>query len=449
MGRSASHSSRSSRLQRMILDDTFHENGEIPLVDGSRKLRKLRHITQSRGLRPVGRHPGGGRIRRAEEGGAVGRRQEAILRRRGQAPEGYPKLPDAQRPPGAFLTDTSSLGHAFLDRRLFLPEEWTKDPARCREAKVPESVTFASKPQLAQAMLEYAFALGIPAAWVTGDEGYGGVPALRTPLERRPCAYVPALRSNEPLTVPPPLPKPRLFGLLETAASATAKFHPEAWARHSAGAGSKGERWYDWAWLPLAETTPAGWRKWRRGGKSAPGRPLRSPSTPHWWRSACRKPAASWRWPCRGPSVPASIGSIGRSGDDATKPALVAATTAASATHSPRRPPSLICGCSTRRRWESRPLAICPDGGSHHCRGIAALFDCAPCRPGCGPRSRTDPRPRQPRGTHAAARLLRSAVYAKANDQATADMRISLLSWMTSFASNSLASRSGPSAHAR
>jgi len=163
---------------------------------------------------------------------------------------------------GVYLTYASSLGHAFLDRRLFLPEEWTKDAARCREAKVPESVTFATKAQLAQAMLEHAFALGIPAAWVTGDEGYGSAPALRTALEQRPCAYVLAVRSNEPLTVPPRAPKPRLIGLLETAASAVAKVKPEAWHRLSAGAGSKGERWYDWAWLPLAETTPAGWRKW-------------------------------------------------------------------------------------------------------------------------------------------------------------------------------------------
>jgi len=169
---------------------------------------------------------------------------------------------------GVFLTYASGLGHAFLDRRLFLPEEWTDDPARCREAKVPESVTFASKSQLAQAMLAHAFALGIPAAWVTGDEGYGSAPALRASLEQRPCAYVLAVPRNEPLTVPHGrpagvgVPKPRLIGLLETAASATTKLKPEAWERHSAGAGSKGERWYDWAWLPLAEAAPAGWRKW-------------------------------------------------------------------------------------------------------------------------------------------------------------------------------------------
>lgn len=162
---------------------------------------------------------------------------------------------------GVYLTYASSRGHAFLDRRLFLPEEWADHRERRREAKVPEAVAFATKPQLAQAMLAHAFALGVPAAWVTGDEGYGSAPALRASLEQRPCAYVLAVRSNEPLTVPPPVPKPRLVGLLETAASAAAKLPVDAWQRHSAGAGSKGERWYDWAWRPLAEDALAGWRK--------------------------------------------------------------------------------------------------------------------------------------------------------------------------------------------
>jgi SRSO17 transposase len=126
---------------------------------------------------------------------------------------------------------------------------------------VPDAVAFATKAQLAQAMLDHAFAQGVPAAWVAGDEGYGGAPALRASLERRPCAYVVAVRSNEPITVPPPVPKPRLVGLLETAASAAAKLPPDAWQRLTAGAGSKDERWYDWAWRPLAEAAPAGWQK--------------------------------------------------------------------------------------------------------------------------------------------------------------------------------------------
>jgi len=37
---------------------------------------------------------------------------------------------------------------------------------------------------------------------------------------------------------------------------------PEGWTRLSAGDGSKGPRWYDWRWLPLAEPQEPGWRRW-------------------------------------------------------------------------------------------------------------------------------------------------------------------------------------------
>jgi hypothetical protein len=37
---------------------------------------------------------------------------------------------------------------------------------------------------------------------------------------------------------------------------------PEGWTHLSAGAGSKGPRWYDWRWLPLAEPQEPGWHRW-------------------------------------------------------------------------------------------------------------------------------------------------------------------------------------------
>ena len=44
---------------------------------------------------------------------------------------------------GVFLLYASAKGQAFIDRALYLPEEWTQDPLRCQEAGVPESVEFA------------------------------------------------------------------------------------------------------------------------------------------------------------------------------------------------------------------------------------------------------------------------------------------------------------------
>src|SRR6195952_5811686 len=64
---------------------------------------------------------------------------------------------------GVFLAYASRHGTAFLDRALYLPREWTDAPGRCLAAGVPEGTAFATKPALARAMLERAFAAGVPA----------------------------------------------------------------------------------------------------------------------------------------------------------------------------------------------------------------------------------------------------------------------------------------------
>jgi SRSO17 transposase len=60
------------------------------------------------------------------------------------------------------LTYATTAGHAFLDRRLYLPEEWAEDRERCRAAGIPDEVGFATKPEPAVAMLEEAVAAGVP-----------------------------------------------------------------------------------------------------------------------------------------------------------------------------------------------------------------------------------------------------------------------------------------------
>jgi SRSO17 transposase len=58
-----------------------------------------------------------------------------------------------------------------------VPRGWIEDPGRCRLAGIPERVGFATKPALATQMLARTLDAGVPAAWVTGDEVYGGRPA--------------------------------------------------------------------------------------------------------------------------------------------------------------------------------------------------------------------------------------------------------------------------------
>jgi SRSO17 transposase len=93
---------------------------------------------------------------------------------------------------GVFLAYASQDGAAFIDRALYLPQEWTEDRERRTEAGVPEATRFATKIALAQQMLARAFAADVPARWVVADAFYGRSHALRRWLEEsgRPYALM-------------------------------------------------------------------------------------------------------------------------------------------------------------------------------------------------------------------------------------------------------------------
>src|SRR5512140_235941 len=74
---------------------------------------------------------------------------------------------------GVFATYVSRHGHAFIDRALYLPKEWTADPDRLEAAYVPPDAGFATKPKLATRMIAYAIAASVPFKWVAGDTVYG------------------------------------------------------------------------------------------------------------------------------------------------------------------------------------------------------------------------------------------------------------------------------------
>jgi len=158
---------------------------------------------------------------------------------------------------GVFLAYASPQGRTFVDRELYLHKEWTQDRDRCREAGVPDEVEFATKPQLAKRMLERALDGGVPAAWVTGDEVYGGDRRLRMWLEERQQPFVLAVKSSEPLW------STGEDGIHQRKASAiTAAIPAEQWQRLSAGEGAKGPRLYDWARERLFRLPDPGWEHW-------------------------------------------------------------------------------------------------------------------------------------------------------------------------------------------
>jgi len=153
---------------------------------------------------------------------------------------------------GVFLLYASARGAAFIDRALYLPDEWLGDAARRQEAHIPEPVGFATKGELARELLARAFAAGVPARWVVGDTVYSG-DEVRRWLEGQGRSYVLAVPSTHGIwTRAHQVAVERLVEQLPS----------NAWVRLSAGEGSQGPRWYDWACLRLPYATAAGMGQW-------------------------------------------------------------------------------------------------------------------------------------------------------------------------------------------
>ncbi len=99
---------------------------------------------------------------------------------------------------GVFLSYASAKGHAFIDRALYFPEEWTQDRVRCREAGVPLSAGEGSQgPRL----YEWAW-LRLPYER-EGDEGWASWLLMRRNLsDHSKRAYYRAWGpASTPLTV--------------------------------------------------------------------------------------------------------------------------------------------------------------------------------------------------------------------------------------------------------
>jgi len=165
---------------------------------------------------------------------------------------------------GVFATYVSRHGHAFIDRALYLPKEWTDDPDRLEAAYVPADVGFATKPKLATRMIARVIAASVPFKWVAGDTVYG-VGDIEQQLRRAGKGYVLGVSSAHVF---------RSWGkrppIAGTAADIARTRRSSDWRRLSAGAGTKGPRLHDWCYLELAdleveESNTANQGLWTRG----------------------------------------------------------------------------------------------------------------------------------------------------------------------------------------
>jgi SRSO17 transposase len=167
---------------------------------------------------------------------------------------------------GVFLAYASSRGQAFIDRQLYLPEEWAEDEERRERAGVPDEVGMRTKPELAKEMLRRALVeAGVKAGWVVADSVYGDSRRLGMFLEESKQPYVLALSGKA--HVWSGFYQHRVSTLLDALTegelpSAQEAAEEEGWKRLSAGEGSKGPRLYDWLRLPLNPPMQEGFEKW-------------------------------------------------------------------------------------------------------------------------------------------------------------------------------------------
>jgi SRSO17 transposase len=160
---------------------------------------------------------------------------------------------------GVFASYVSRHGHAFIDRRLYLPKAWTDDPARMARAHVPDGTRFATKPALARQMIERALEADVPFSWVAADTVYG-VGEVENTLRRAGKGYLLGVASN--FVFRSWGDKPPLAGEAEAIAKSLAAC---AWKRLSAGDGTKGPRFHDWAYCEGADLDASEYDQTRSG----------------------------------------------------------------------------------------------------------------------------------------------------------------------------------------
>lgn len=157
----------------------------------------------------------------------------------------------------------SAKGHTFMDRRLFLPEEWAADADRREAAGVPPGVVSRTKPQPALEMVADAVARGVPFRWVGGDGVHGDSPGFVQGVRLLGKWYVldssadARVWTTEPQVIPPegrpepkrgrPCTQPLVVGEARRVDEVVAALPASAWRRLTVAEGSQGPRVYEYA----------------------------------------------------------------------------------------------------------------------------------------------------------------------------------------------------------
>jgi len=195
---------------------------------------------------------------------------------------------------GVFLVYASRHGYAYLDERLYVPEEWFSDASRKRRKAcgIPEAVVFHTEPELGLEMITALVERAVlPFRWVTCDEKYGKIPAFldgivaldkwylaEVPADTRVWLRTPAIELPGPGLLGRPRTHPRVKRTsprpLELRALC-AQLPRTAWQRRKIQEGSKGPLMVELACVrvtPVREALPGPrcWAIFRRSLGSQP-----------------------------------------------------------------------------------------------------------------------------------------------------------------------------------
>jgi SRSO17 transposase len=217
---------------------------------------------------------------------------------------------------GVFLAHVGPRGRALVDKRLYLPKEWTDAPARCEAAGMPtERQAYRSQTELALEMLLSARARGsLQAEWVTGDDAFGQSPDFRDGLDAAGFRYVLEVPKETPVWPQKPTwktpaysgfgrpPKQRpVAAERQTVAERAARLPPSRWREITVGQGAQGPRTYQFAFERVRETREGQpgkelWLIHRRNRDGSEPRYAFSNAAPATPRRTLARVAAS-RWP--------------------------------------------------------------------------------------------------------------------------------------------------------
>jgi len=220
------HLSTPNRIQKLLYESIW----EADAVRDQHLLRVGTHLGFESGMLAIDET---GFLKKGTKSAGVGRQYTGTAGR----------IENAQV--GVFASWKTDFGQTLIDRELYLPEDWTKDRHRCKEARIPDSRQFMTKNKLAEIIYLRILSKGYRPKYILADCVYGRDSKFRQLLENNQQAYVLGVPSDQHID----------FGRTPVKVSEYInRLTRKDWKRRSAGDGTKGPRLYDWALEEISES---------------------------------------------------------------------------------------------------------------------------------------------------------------------------------------------------